>query len=146
MMFFVENLDLLMFVALCIFLMAGFPVAFTLGGTALLFAFMGYAFGVFDLTFVAFLKERIFGTMINQVLIAVPLFVFMGTMLERSKVAEELLETMAALFGKGLVVLGYLSFWWALCWPPPQVLSGPQWLRWGYYLCLACYVMVIHLH
>ena len=95
-----ETLDILMFVCACGFLLMGFPVAFTLAGTALLFAFIGMGLGVFDWQFVSALTNRIFGNaMWNEVLIAVPLFVFMGVMLEKSKVAEELLETMGALFG-----------------------------------------------
>jgi tripartite ATP-independent transporter DctM subunit len=82
------------------FLLAGFPVAFTLSGSALLFAFGSFIFGVFDISFLRAMPQRIFGTaMTNEVLLAVPLFVFMGVMLERSKVAEELLETMGLLFG-----------------------------------------------
>ena len=94
-----ETLDILMFACLCLVLLTGYPVAFTLGGVALLFALIGMGFGVFDFGFVAALPQRIFGTMTNTVLIAVPLFIFMGTMLERSKVAEELLENMGRLFG-----------------------------------------------
>ncbi len=95
----VEVLDILMFATVCLVLLAGFPVAFTLAGVALIFALLGFALGVFDLSFVAFLPQRVYGTMTNEVLIAVPLFVFMGVMLERSKVAEELLESMGRLFG-----------------------------------------------
>ena len=94
-----QGLDLFMFVALCGCLLAGFPVAFTLAGTALIFAGIGYGLGVFDPSFLGFFPNRIFGVMTNEVLIAVPLFVFMGVMLERSKVAEELLDTMGTLFG-----------------------------------------------
>ncbi len=94
-----EILDVLMFAATCVFLMAGFPVAFTLAGSALLFAIIGYFFGVFDFSFVGFLTQRIFGVMTNDVLLAVPLFVYMGVMLERSLVAEDLLESMGKLFG-----------------------------------------------
>lgn len=94
-----EILDVLMFAVSCAFLMAGFPVAFTLGGSALLFALLGYAFGIFDFSFVGFLTQRIFGVMTNDVLLAVPLFVYMGVMLERSRVAEDLLESMGKLFG-----------------------------------------------
>jgi TRAP-type mannitol/chloroaromatic compound transport system permease large subunit len=94
-----EILDLLMFGMACVFLLCGFPVAFTLAGTALLFALLGLAFGVFDMGLFGAMASRIYGTMTNEVLIAVPLFVFMGVMLERSKVAEELLETMGAAFG-----------------------------------------------
>ena len=86
-----------MVLALCGALMLGFPVAFTLSGVALLFAFVGAAFDVFELAFVAALPNRIYGIMTNDLLIAVPLFVFMGVMLERSKLAEALLDTMALL-------------------------------------------------
>jgi len=95
-----DMLDILMFVVVCAVLMCGYPVAFTLGGVALAFGVIGLLFGVFDFGYVAALPQRIFGTMTNETLIAVPLFIFMGTMLERSRVAEELLETMGALFGR----------------------------------------------
>ncbi len=93
-----EALDLLMFASACLLLMSGFPVAFTLAGTSLLFGFIGQAAGVFDIGFFYALPQRIFGTMTNEVLMAVPLFVFMGTMLERARIAEYLLENMARLF------------------------------------------------
>ncbi len=95
-----EALDLAMFVGLCGLILIGFPVAFTLAGTALIFAGIGWALGVFDTSYFGFFPNRIFGVMTNEVLIAVPLFVFMGVMLERSKVAEELLDTMGQLFGE----------------------------------------------
>lgn len=95
-----QTLDILMFVVLCAALLAGFPVAFTLSGIAFVFGIIGYAVGAFDPSFFHAFPQRIFGTMTNEVLIAVPLFVFMGVMLERSKVAEELLETMGRAFGK----------------------------------------------
>ena len=95
-----EMLDLIMFGGACLLLMAGFPVAFTLAGTALIFGLIGQALGVFDSSFFYALPQRIFGTMTNQVLMAVPLFVFMGTMLERARIAEDLLENMARLFGR----------------------------------------------
>jgi len=95
-----EILDVLMFVVVCGFLLAGFPVAFTLAGTALIFALLGWAFGVFQTSFFGALPSRIYGNaMTNVVLIAVPMFIFMGVMLERSRVAEELLDTMGKLFG-----------------------------------------------
>ncbi|EFL87511.1 TRAP transporter large permease subunit [Ahrensia sp. R2A130] len=81
-------------------LMAGFPVAFTLAGSSILFGLVGWMAGLFDLTFFAVLPNRIYGIMINQVLLAIPLFIFMGVMLERSRVAEELLDTMGVLFGR----------------------------------------------
>jgi tripartite ATP-independent transporter DctM subunit len=89
-----------LFVALCAALLAGFPVAFTLGGVALLFAALGWLAGAFDPVFLEALPNRIFGALGNETLLAVPLFVFMGLMLERSGVAEDLLETMARLFGR----------------------------------------------
>ncbi len=94
-----EILDVAMFATACLFLLAGFPVAFTLAGTALIFAVLGMTLGVFDMSFLGAFPQRIFGTMTNETLIAVPLFVFMGVMLERSRVAEELLESMGRLFG-----------------------------------------------
>ena len=95
----VEYLPLFMFLCVCVVLLAGYPVAFSLGGTALLFAFAGHLGGVFDDAFLQALPNRLFGIMTNTTLIAVPLFVFMGVMLERSKVADKLLDTMALLFG-----------------------------------------------
>ncbi|MEM6762802.1 MAG: TRAP transporter large permease subunit, partial [Pseudomonadota bacterium] len=92
-------LDILMFLVAILLLLTGFPVAFTLAGTGLIFAVIGNLAGVFDFAFVNALPQRIYGTMTNEVLIAVPLFVFMGVLLERSRVAEELLETMGQLFG-----------------------------------------------
>ncbi len=89
-----------MFVVAIFLLLSGFPVAFTLAGTAASFAFIGYFIGIFDITFLTAFPQRIFSTMSNEVLVAVPLFVFMGVMLERSKVAEELLDNMGRLFGR----------------------------------------------
>ena len=95
-----EILVLVLFGTTFLCLLAGFPVAFTLSGVALLLGLFSYAFGVFDITFLKAMPQRIFGSaMWNEVLIAVPLFVFMGVMLERSKVAEELLDSMGRLFG-----------------------------------------------
>jgi tripartite ATP-independent transporter DctM subunit len=91
---------LALFVVTCGFIVAGYPVAFTLAGSALLFACIGNLFGVFDFGLLGAFGQQIFGRMTNPVLIAVPLFVFMGVMLERSKVAEELLEAMGRLFGR----------------------------------------------
>lgn len=93
-------LDLLMFLSVIILLMSGFPVAFTLGGTALIFVGIGIYFDEIDSDFIGLIPERIYGTMTNDVLLAVPLFIFMGVMLERSKIAEELLESMAKLMGR----------------------------------------------
>ncbi|VAW65823.1 TRAP dicarboxylate transporter, DctM subunit, unknown substrate 6 [hydrothermal vent metagenome] len=94
-----EYMALWLFACVFILLLSGYPVAFTLAGTALLFAGVGTYFEVFDSAFLEALPNRLFGIMMNQVLLAVPLFVFMGVMLERAKIAENLLETMAQLFG-----------------------------------------------
>ena len=88
-------------------LASGFPVAFVLGGVALLVAGLGMALGNFDASFLEAFPNRLFGVMTNETLVAVPLFVFMGIMLERSRIAESLLEAVASLFGRkrgGLVV------------------------------------------
>lgn len=95
-----EYYVLAMVLALCGALLLGFPVAFTLSGVALIFALIGTWFEVFELAFVQALTNRIYGIMTNDLLIAVPLFVFMGVMLERSKLAEALLDTMALLMGR----------------------------------------------
>jgi len=79
--------------------MIGYPVALTLAGSALIFAGLGSISGHFDMLFLGAIPERIFGIMMNDSLIAVPLFVFMGMMLERSKISEDLLETMSKIFG-----------------------------------------------
>ncbi|NQV20428.1 MAG: TRAP transporter large permease subunit [Rhodospirillales bacterium] len=94
-----QILNLMMFGTALILLLSGFPVAFTLAGSALAYAGLGIYLDVFDPTFLRAFPQRIFGTMTNEVLIAVPLFIFMGVMLQRSKVAEELLEGMSSLFG-----------------------------------------------
>ena len=80
-----------MFLFACLVLLAGYPVAFSLAGSALLFAFVGELTGTFDASFLQALPNRLYGIMTNSTLVAVPLFVFMGVMLERSKVADQLL-------------------------------------------------------
>jgi tripartite ATP-independent transporter DctM subunit len=94
-----EYMPLIMFLGVGLVLLSGYPVAFALGGTALAFALLGHATGSFDDAFLTALPNRLYGIMTNVTLIAVPLFVFMGVMLERSKVADQLLDTMALLFG-----------------------------------------------
>ena len=95
----IEYLSLFLFLAAVLVLLMGYSVAFSLAGTGLLFAAVGAATGHFDAVFLEAIPNRLFGIMNNEVLIAVPLFVFMGVMLEKSKIAEELLDTMASLFG-----------------------------------------------
>ncbi len=94
-----EILAGLLFAVTLAALLAGFPVAFTLAGCALIFALLGQVAGVFDLALLGAFAPQIFGRMTNGLLVAVPLFIFMGVMLERSRVAEELLETMGRAFG-----------------------------------------------
>lgn len=95
-----ELMSVLLFISVCVVLLLGYPVAFSLGGTALAFALLGIANGIFDPSFLSAFPSRVFGTLTNTTLIAVPLFVLMGVILERSRIAEDLLETMAKLFGK----------------------------------------------
>ena len=94
-----EWVALLMFGAAVIVLLAGYPVAFSLGGIALIFAFTGINLGIFDAAFLGTIPNRMFGIMSNETLMAVPLFVFMGVTLERARIADALLENMSALFG-----------------------------------------------
>ncbi|WLD58286.1 TRAP transporter large permease subunit [Salinispirillum sp. LH 10-3-1] len=110
-----ELLSLLMFFSIIGVLMMGFPVAFSLAGTSLIFATIGYYLGVFNPSNLASLAPRYMGVMLNDVLVAVPLFIFMGMMLERSGIAEQLLITMGRLFrtmrgglGLSVIVVGAL--------------------------------------
>ncbi len=89
-----------MFFSVLGFIFVGYPVAFVLAGTALAFALLGSLFGDFDLILLRALPDRTFGVMSNYTLLAVPYFIFMGTLLEKSKLAEDLLETIGVLFGK----------------------------------------------
>ena len=100
------ELALALFASVCVLLLFGFPVALTLGGTALLFASFGVIAGHFDASFVAALSGRIFGTITNETLVAVPLFILMGVTLERAKIAEELLTAMANALGNRTGGLG----------------------------------------
>ncbi|PHR50372.1 TRAP transporter large permease subunit [Cycloclasticus sp.] len=93
------SIALWMFAVVFLVLLMGYPVAISLAGTALIFAFAGDYFGTFDTAFLAALPNRLFGIIENDTLIAVPLFVFMGVMLEKAKIAESLLENMSKLFG-----------------------------------------------
>jgi TRAP-type mannitol/chloroaromatic compound transport system permease large subunit len=102
-----EILAALFFVAILATLMAGYMVAFALGGLSLIFAGLGWWAGAFDLSLLSGLSTRFYGTITNPVLIAVPLFVFMGVVLERSKIAETLLTTMGQLFGSLRGGLGF---------------------------------------
>ena len=94
-----EILSLVMFAVACGVLLLGFPVAFSLAGTGLAFALIGNAMGTFDMPLLGSLPSRYFGVMTNELYVAIPLFVFMGVMLERARIAEKLLTTMGMLFG-----------------------------------------------
>ena len=103
----------LMFVVVFAIIFSGYPVAFALGGASLLFAFIGVEMGLFDWNLLYAMPERIFGVMSNQVLLAVPFFIFMGLILEKARLAEDLLTTIGTLFGRlrgglalGVVVVG----------------------------------------
>ncbi|GAA0567738.1 TRAP transporter large permease [Caenispirillum bisanense] len=93
-----DNLDLIMFAALCGGILLGYPVVFTLAGIGVLFAALGMALGHFNMNLMAALGQRVFSLMTNDILLAIPLFVLMGVILERSRIAEELLEEMGKLF------------------------------------------------
>ena len=95
----IEFIPLWLFAFAFIILLIGYPVAFALAGSALLFALVGFATDTFDSVFLEAIPNRIQGILANDLLIAIPLFVFMGVMLEKSKIAEELLDTMGQVFG-----------------------------------------------
>ena len=110
-----EILAIVMFLTTLGLLLVGFPVAFTLAGTALLFGFLGDFLEIFNFRMLGFFPQRIFGTMINEPLVAVPLFIFMGIMLEKTKIAAGLLQSIGELFGAtkgglgiGVVIVGML--------------------------------------
>jgi tripartite ATP-independent transporter DctM subunit len=102
-----EVLAVLMVAAVIAALMAGYPVALTLAGISLAFALLGDALGAMSFDILRALPQRVFGIMTNEVLLAIPLFIFMGVMLERSRIAEDLLETMGRLFGSLRGGLGF---------------------------------------
>jgi len=95
-----EFFSFLLFVLLAIFLLAGYPVSLTLAGTAIIVALLGYAADLFPVVLLNVLPNRVFGLVTNETLIAVPLFIFMGVMLEKSGVAVALLENMSKIWGK----------------------------------------------
>ena len=110
-----DNLALFMFVGALLLIFTGYPVAFSLGGTALLFAVIGALTQHFDWILLSALPQRVFGIMSNFVLLAIPYFILMGTILERSGLAEDLLETFGQLFGRlrgglaiGVIIVGAL--------------------------------------
>ena len=132
------QLALAMFVAVCAILLLGFPVALTLGGTALGFAALGILIGQFDPDYLTALTGRIFGTMGNETLVAVPLFILMGVVLERAKFLRIFwsiwLDSSAS--GRGGLALPSLS--WVRCWPPAPALSVQPSSQWACSPCPAC--------
>lgn len=94
-----DILSIFLLVAVCVVMMAGFPVAFSLAGVSILVGLLAWSLDSFDIVFLHAIPGRYFGIMSNQVLVAVPLFVFMGVMLEKSRIAENLLVTMSQCFG-----------------------------------------------
>ena len=144
-----EFLSLMMVVGTGLFLLAGFPVSLSLAGSSLLFAFIGVYFDVFDFSFISAFPQRIFSIIRNDVLIAVPLFIFMGVTLERSKIAEDLLSDIGRLFGRLPGGLGYAVFLVGALLAASTgivgatvvtmgLLSLPVMLRTGYSPALAC--------
>jgi tripartite ATP-independent transporter DctM subunit len=110
-----EMFSIIMFVSTLGLLVFGFPVAFTLAGSAIIFAFVGDILEIFNFRMLFFFPQRIYGIMINEALVAVPLFVFMGVLLEKTQIATKLLESIADLFGSirgglgiGVVIVGML--------------------------------------
>ena len=110
-----EILAIVMFLTTLGLLLFGFPVAFTLAGSALIFAFIGDFLDIFNFRMLFFFPQRIYGIMINEALVAVPLFIFMGVMLEKTKIASKLLDSIGDLFGSirgglgiGVVLVGML--------------------------------------
>ncbi|RYE79828.1 MAG: TRAP transporter large permease subunit, partial [Oxalobacteraceae bacterium] len=97
--FLIANMAPIMFASLILFLVVGYPVAFALGANGLFFGLVGIALGLLEPALFQALPERIFGIMFNETLLAIPFFTFMGLILERSGMAEELLDTIGQLFG-----------------------------------------------
>src|SRR4029453_4849510 len=97
--FLIQNMAPIMFAALVVFLLLGYPVAFSLAFVGLAFGLLGISLGLFAPTFLQALPDRIFGIMSNETLLAIPFFTFMGLILERSGMAEDLLDTAGKLFG-----------------------------------------------
>ena len=106
----VELIPLVMFAVICLVLLAGFPVAFSLAGTALIFAGIGVQTGTFELALLGTIPNRLYGDMTNMTLVAIPLFVFMGVLLEKSNLAQDLLSNMADIMGgfKGSLALSVI--------------------------------------
>jgi len=95
-----EWIPLILFIVVCLLLTLGYPVALTLAGTALIFAALGIVTDTFDPSLLKAIPDRLYGIMTNETLVAVPLFILMGILLEKSRLAEELLDNVAKVFGR----------------------------------------------
>lgn len=124
-----------LFVAIALALLIGYPVAITLGGVSLWFALAGWFAGWFDTSFLMAMPNRVYGIMTNVTLMAVPVFVFMGLVLEKAKLAESLLENMAALMGKVRVDLVLHCCLWECCWLPAPESLVQRLSHWVYWPC-----------
>jgi len=107
-----------MFLGALVFIFTGYPVSFALGGAALAFLPLGIHLGLFGISWMQALPQRIFNIMENYTLLTVPFFIFMGTILERSGLAEDLLKTMARCSVPCGAGWRFRSWWWAHCSPP----------------------------
>src|SRR5436190_20297150 len=121
--FLIDNMAPIMFAALVIFLLLGYPVAFSLAFVGLGFGALGIYLGLFSTNLLQALPDRIFGIMSNETLLAIPFFTFMGLILERSGMAEDLLDTAGKLFGRSGAASPMRWFSSAHCLPPPPASS-----------------------
>ena len=132
-----------LFVFLALFLILGFPVALTLAGTAILFAYIGSLLDLFPLVLLGVIPNRVFSIITNESLIAVPLFIFMGVMMKKSKIIDELLINLAVIWGKSKGGLAYSTLFVGMLMAASTgivgatvvtmgVLSLPIMLKWGY--------------
>ena len=138
-----EIIALLLFITLAFFLILGYPVALTLAGTSIAFALFGYLFDLFPLVLLSVLPNRIFSILTNETLIAVPLFIFMGVMMEKSGVSEKLLTNLGKLWGKKKGGLAYSTLFVGMLMAASTgivgatvvtmgIMSLPLMIKWGY--------------
>ena len=138
-----EFIALALFITLAFFLILGYPVALTLAGTAILFSFVGYLFDLFPLVLLSVLPNRIFSILTNETLIAVPLFIFMGVMMQKSGISENLLSNLGKLWGKRKGGLAYSTLFVGMLMAASTgivgatvvtmgIMSLPLMIKWGY--------------
>ena len=119
--FLINNLAPIMFAGLIVFLLMGFPVAFSLGACGLFFGFVGIELGVLPEALLQALPLRLFGIMQNDTLLAIPFFTLMGLILERSGMAEDCSTPSASYSAPCAVAWALRSFWSVPCWRQPRV-------------------------